>query len=884
MAQVFDSLRVTRTDRLGHAISLGHPLPESKAILFTGPPGMGKSSELDRAEDLAAQHGWTTIRLSASDDMPLEHHLTGAVRNSLDALEARFAGRGPARTGAGRMLRRLRPDPLRNLRKTVNDLTRSGRKTRVGVETRVGGGALPVQAIHKTEQDTTAYDKLGTTLNDFADELGRLTELDGRPIVLLVDNIDRAKEKDRAGLNELAIHIEGLDRPVWLVAAGGSMSTPALMQASRRMSGIATTTSNQFDVRELEALSDAQLRPAITRTLRDARIPYEDAAIESLLAAANGHPTRLRNLCNAAVAYRDPDHGITVFTAARATARVNADAAQMYQDLWDQKGTTGAQKDLLTRVAAEGRNGLYMPAVTEAAGPGAWQQIDEARQDLVARGLLREHDGTVVTIPDHGFRDWLNDYLGQTPKPPAADPLLPGTGPRESALAPAHPTGKREKANQLFGHAEKLVHQVDRKDEHGRALSLDERAPRGTSVLFTGPPGSGTSHELTRTKQMADAEGWVSIRMDATRRESIEARMIRALQDNMETFEERFPPGEVKQLKKLLNKMAVRTQNQMHTAQLRFGIAPGPRVGVQTSWEGVAKDSVGTTLNEVAAQLGKMAAPSGQPILLMVDNLDAADKQDLSTLTSLSAELRRAKQPLFLIAAGGEEATSRLLEASGGDAGKETMDAARWDVRRLAPLSTDELRPALTRPLEAAGIRYEPAAVDHLIAAANGNPSRMRTLTGEALELAGPEPALTTAIATTATGRHEIRSRVLYDAAWYNCSPAEKDMLAKTAAHGAHGMPIPTRAGIEGPERWSLDSASQKLVSRGLLTRTGHRVKVGDPGFQKWVQTRLGLAAAQSGIAHATQAPDGKLTATGERSSETRQALGQSGRDVQAYR
>src|SRR4051812_11472170 len=96
MSQVFADVRVTRTDRLGRPISLGDVLPQSKAILFTGPPGMGKTTELDRAEELAERHGWTTIRMEASANIPLEHHLTGAVRKSLDKLQARFR-RGPVR-------------------------------------------------------------------------------------------------------------------------------------------------------------------------------------------------------------------------------------------------------------------------------------------------------------------------------------------------------------------------------------------------------------------------------------------------------------------------------------------------------------------------------------------------------------------------------------------------------------------------------------------------------------------------------------------------------------------------------------------------------------------------------------------------------------------
>src|SRR5439155_12089111 len=98
-------------------------------------------------------------------------------------------------------------------------------------------------------------------------------------------------------------------------------------------------------------------------------------AIDDLLTAANGDPSRLRRLGQAAIAFGDPDLGITVRSAATATARVNADAAVMYQSVWDQKSTSHAQKDLLARVAAQGPTGLSMPDETQAAGPGEWQEI-----------------------------------------------------------------------------------------------------------------------------------------------------------------------------------------------------------------------------------------------------------------------------------------------------------------------------------------------------------------------------------------------------------------------------------------------------------------------------------------------------------------------------
>ncbi|GAA2834032.1 ATP-binding protein [Kribbella solani] len=837
MSQVFGTVRhpayfIRRVDRLGTPISLGETLPESRAILYTGPPGMGKTTELNQAEDLAQRQGWTAIRLNASAVRPIEHQLTAAVRANLDLLRSRYKG-----------------SAVRDLATTVQDLTHSGRNTRMGWEGRLGGGIIPVEFVAKREKDTTAYDNLGTTLNDFADKLAALSEEDGKPILLLIDNVDRATEDDQAGLNELAIHIEVMHRPVWLVAAGGSMSTSALMTASRRMSGIATTISNQFDIRELGPLTADELRPALTEPLIAAGIPFQFSTVERLLKAANGDPARLRMLSEAALGFRDPVLGITGTAGTMATLGVYADAAEWYQGAWNQKTTSHEQKDLLARVAAQGPNGLYMPADMAAAGDDRWPAIDEARQQLVARGLLRDHPGQYVTIPDEGFQDWLNEYLGQTPVldvEPGRLEQLRG----QPALAPAHPTGDRALVNQVFGTSRSLVRQVDRVDQSGRPISLDQRLPRGTSVLFTGPPGMGTSQELTRTKALADRQGWITIRLDASRRESLEARVIRAVRGEMDAIKQRFPSGQVKDLKALLNRLAVRTRNSMNTAQVRFGMSPGPKVGVHTAWEGVTKDSVGTTLNEVAAQFGAMAGPEGKPILMMVDNLDAASKDDLIALTELSSHLREQRQPMFLIAAGGEEATSRLLEASGGRNGKETNEVAEFDVRRLQPLSPDQLREALTFPLEQAGIKYEAAAVDSLIEAANGIPTRLRTLAGAALELADPGVGITVDVAAAATAKLNAQSQALYNAAWHNCSPAEKQVLARTASHGARGIEIPARS--ETPDRWSLDEATQKLVSRGLLTRTGHQIRVADPGFRDWVQTRLGVNTAQTGIAHPT--------------------------------
>ncbi len=788
MSQVFGTPRlpahaVARTDRLGRVVTLAPVLPERRAILFTGPPGAGKTRELDHAQELAARHGWTAIRVEASAREPLEHRFTRAIGADLSKLRREFGG-----------------FRVRKLRRAVRDLTQRQRKVQHGAEVRIGGG--PVQFITKKQWDATPQDNLGTTLHDVADRLGELAP--DRPVLLMVDNVDAASPYDLAGLNELAEHLEHSGRPVWLVAAGGSLTTSRLLAASQRM---------PFEVRELGPMSDAELTSILTVPLDRAGVPYEQAGIDALVRSANGDPGRLRTLADTALELG----GITAGGAAAATDRVQSRSAVLYQARWDK--STAAQKAVLAAVAA---------GVPLAEIPGQWQQVDAARQELAARGLIRE-TATQPAVSDPGMQTWLNKTLTQPA--PQVRPLAPAAGLPSRASISSLEASPARTAGRVLGTAREPSYTVDRQDAEGRPISLDQRVPGGTTVLFTGEPGMGKSRELDRAQGLAAREGWIAVRVEASPREPLENRLIRAISQDLDAVREHFGAGAARTLKKDLDQLAGRSRHPQSGNEVRVGVPGAFQVVAKEQHESDEVDEVGSTLNELADRLGEVAAAKGEPLLLMVDNLDNASDRDLVAVTELAARLEQNRQPVFLIAAGSDRTTSRLLAASGGQAGIETDVVSRFDIRKLEPFTDAELRPALAEPLRQAAVPHTPEAVDHLVRAANGNPARLRALATTALDLS---TTLTTPVAEQATTRHDEASRPLYEAAWHNCTPAEKSLLAQ-AAQTTQGIPLPPATN----SRWPVESAATRPLSQGLLRATPTHLTLANPGLRTYLQTRL---------------------------------------------
>ncbi|MEV6287980.1 ATP-binding protein [Kribbella sp. NPDC051770] len=404
----------------------------------------------------------------------------------------------------------------------------------------------------------------------------------------------------------------------------------------------------------------------------------------------------------------------------------------------------------------------------------------------------------------------------------------------------------------IFGTPQRPAAPVTRIDASGRPLSLELRAPERNTVLFTGGPGMGKSFELDKVQDFARANGWPCLKVEASPREPLESRFVRAANRSLGGLRKQYGFLALRKLKKTIKNLTQRSRNQQNGAEVRVGVAPVQLVA-KRQWDAPGGTGLGSTLNELATELGDLAAKKRRPVVLLVDNLDVASDRDLAALTELSTHLERAGRPVYLVGAGSEMAMTRLMAASGGHSGVATAAASRYDVRVCGPLSGDELRPTLTEPLRQAGIAYGGEAIDQLLHASGGHPGRLRDLSEKAVGLIrDPQTGLTADVAKAAITQVNADSRVVYQAEWNSCSDAEKELLAKTAARGARGLSMPAETQAAGPGNWpAVDTARQMLVARGLVREnsTGDRITVADPGMRDWVEMRLGKTAATAGVA-----------------------------------
>ncbi|WP_433002824.1 AAA family ATPase [Kribbella sp. CA-294648] len=383
-----------RTDSSGRSISLADYPPQRWAVLLTGAQGMGKSVELTRAELAARQAGAIVVRVDASPREALEDRFARAVTQDLGSLRKQHGFRA-----------------VRKLNKLLKTLSTGSKLSHSGGDVRVGMPPLTMSVNHGVEDTAGAPTGQLTQLADALNELGQKKR---RAVVLMVDNIDVASDRDLSALNELSAHLERTGQPAHLVTAGGQKAVGRLLAASQKTTGVESAIAQLYDIRECRPLGDDEALAAMRSPLAKLRIPAEAAAVTELVDAANGSPQRLQALAATATAMAASQPlGLDSRVAKAAVEQLTSQSRPLYEALWN--NSSDGEKDLLARTAVRGTRGLAMSSVTQQAGPEHWAAVDSSRQSLKSRGILRQgEESGRLRFADPGMLRWVQTHVGQS--------------------------------------------------------------------------------------------------------------------------------------------------------------------------------------------------------------------------------------------------------------------------------------------------------------------------------------------------------------------------------------------------------------------------------------------------------------------------------------
>jgi hypothetical protein len=387
---------------------------------------------------------------------------------------------------------------------------------------------------------------------------------------------------------------------------------------------------------------------------------------------------------------------------------------------------------------------------------------------------------------------------------------------------------------------------INRTNGLGQPISLTQWPSTNRTVLYTGAPGMGTSTELTHAERSFRAAGHEVFRLDASpaRDEPIVERLARSVAQDWRGVKSRNP-GQRQGIRRL--RRAVRDlvptafetkwwQRVFDKTEIRTPATPLLPQGVKKLEND--NNMYLWRMDDLADRLGELARARGKQVVFLIDNLDAASKDDLVAFNDLAVHLsQQADCNVQVVGAGSDRTLSRLMDASRGPDGIPSRIPESYDVRHCRPAADDQLMSMVVSTANRTGIRFDDRrTADALIAAANGNPGKLSQLHDVAMRTAvsrsvntwqqtqpmvfpapPPQPRIDASVLHDAMREVQMRNAEFYTSQILDfSSDADRDLLRTVAQRGRDGLPARGRTDI--------DYQRRQLVTRGILRESDQGV------------------------------------------------------------
>ncbi len=348
------------------------------------------------------------------------------------------------------------------------------------------------------------------------------------------------------------------------------------------------------------------------------------------------------------------------------------------------------------------------------------------------------------------------------------------------------------------------------------ALVALQRARDGRpakSAILIGLRGVGKTVLLDRIRQDAAAVGIHTIRLEAPENRSLPALLAPQLRQALLRLSQ-IESAKTLAVRALRALAGFAKSLKVKYGDIEVGIDQEPEPGLADNGD------LEHDLQALMEQTGLAARAAGTALALFIDELQYVPEEQLAALITALHRVAQQQLPVVMAGAG--------LPQLRGQMGNAKSYAERlFDFPFIGPLSPQESRQAIEKPLESEGVHIEEDALQAIVDVTRGYPYFLQTwgsqawlaATSSPITLADVQRASTAAIASLDEGFFRVR----FD----RCTPKERRYLRAMAELG------------EGPHRSgdiadclqvkvsSLAPTRSTLIVKGMVWSPGH----GDTAF-----------------------------------------------------
>lgn len=367
---------------------------------------------------------------------------------------------------------------------------------------------------------------------------------------------------------------------------------------------------------------------------------------------------------------------------------------------------------------------------------------------------------------------------------PVANPYRPGAGRRPPLLA-----GRDD----LLGAFDVVRRRVEATGEGDRGWVLNGLRGVGKTVLL--------NELMTRV----NSTGWIVAKVEAGGASALPVALNQALIRSMRTATGRHP---VPRLRRLLGVVKAFSLRIDPSGAVSLGVDVDPMQGVADSGD------LSADLAALFEVLGQTARDLGIGVLILVDELQEASRDELAAVNVAVHELGQAGSPppLVFVGAGLPSLPAQLADA--------TSYAERlYDYRPVGLLDDAGSRDALVVPARDLAVHWESGALAAALKTARGYPYFLQAIGKHVWDNARGDPIDADDVEVGLLAAQEEVDDGLYRSRWERATPAQRDLMRTLARLGGDApTSVSDIARAMGRARTSdISVARNELIKKGLF-------------------------------------------------------------------